>query len=67
VEARSSATRAARRALFEDAVAIVREEYHRDLSPDEVARRIATSRRRLQRVFAEVGDTTCGGPTRAAS
>ena len=34
------------------------EEYHRNLSPDEVARRIATSRRQLQRVFAEVGHTT---------
>jgi AraC family transcriptional regulator, regulatory protein of adaptative response / methylphosphotriester-DNA alkyltransferase methyltransferase len=47
-----------RRALFDDAVAIVSAEYHRDLTPGEVARRIATSRRQLQRVFAEVGGTT---------
>ena len=47
-----------RRALFEDAVAIVEQEYQRDLTPAEVARRIATSPRQLQRVFAEVGQTT---------
>ncbi len=51
-------TRAVRRAIFEDAVAIVRREYARDLRPAEVARRVATSRRQLQRVFAEIGGTT---------
>ena len=58
MEAKHDATRATRRALFADAATIVRDEYHRDLTPDEVARRIATSRRQLQRVFAEVGHTT---------
>jgi AraC family transcriptional regulator of adaptative response / methylphosphotriester-DNA alkyltransferase methyltransferase len=58
MESKSGSTLAARRALFEDAVAIVRDEYPRDLTPNEVARRIATSRRQLQRVFAEVGQTT---------
>jgi AraC family transcriptional regulator, regulatory protein of adaptative response / methylphosphotriester-DNA alkyltransferase methyltransferase len=58
VEQDSHSTPAARRALFDDAVAIVRREYTRDLRPQEVARRIATSRRQLQRVFAEIGHTT---------
>ena len=53
-----ASTQRARRALFDDAVAIVRAEYHRDLTPDEVARRVAMSRRQLQRVFTEVGGTT---------
>jgi AraC family transcriptional regulator, regulatory protein of adaptative response / methylphosphotriester-DNA alkyltransferase methyltransferase len=51
-------TRAARRAIFDDAVAILEREYARALAPGEVARRIATSRRQLQRVFAEIGGTT---------
>jgi AraC family transcriptional regulator, regulatory protein of adaptative response / methylphosphotriester-DNA alkyltransferase methyltransferase len=51
-------TRAARRAIFDDAVAILEREYARALSPGEVARRVATSRRQLQRVFAEIGGTT---------
>jgi AraC-like DNA-binding protein len=51
-------TPVARRALFDDAVAIVQREYTRDLRPGEVARRVATSRRQLQRVFAEIGQTT---------
>ncbi len=40
--------------LLRDARAIMREEYADDLSLDEVATRIATSRRQLQRVFAEL-------------
>jgi AraC family transcriptional regulator, regulatory protein of adaptative response / methylphosphotriester-DNA alkyltransferase methyltransferase len=51
-------TPAARRAIFEDAVAILQREYSRALDPDQVARRVATSRRQLQRVFAEIGGTT---------
>lgn len=47
-----------RRALFEEAVAIIEREYARDLELDEVARRVATSRRQLQRAFAESGDTS---------
>jgi transcriptional regulator GlxA family with amidase domain len=61
MQAAAPSTRAARRAIFEDAVAIVRREYARDLGPDEVARRVATSRRQLQRVFAEIGGTTFSG------
>jgi transcriptional regulator GlxA family with amidase domain len=55
---KAPATREARRAIFEEAAAIVRSEYASDLRPDTVARRVATSRRQLQRVFAEVGGTT---------
>jgi AraC family transcriptional regulator, regulatory protein of adaptative response / methylphosphotriester-DNA alkyltransferase methyltransferase len=51
-------TQAVRRAIFEDAVAILQREYSRDLHPGDVARRVATSRRQLQRVFAEIGGTT---------
>lgn len=47
-----------RGSLFNDAVAIVAAEYGRQLELDEVARRVATSRRQLQRAFAEIGNTT---------
>jgi AraC-like DNA-binding protein len=47
-----------RRALFEDATHVVETEYAKDLSLDEVARRIATSRRQLQRIYNEIGGTT---------
>ena len=47
-----------RGSLFNDAVAIVATEYGRQLELDEVARRVATSRRQLQRAFAEIGNTT---------
>lgn len=47
-----------RRALFEEAVAIIEREYARDLELDEIARRVATSRRQLQRAFAECGGTS---------
>jgi AraC family transcriptional regulator, regulatory protein of adaptative response / methylphosphotriester-DNA alkyltransferase methyltransferase len=47
-----------RRSLFEEAVAIVEREYADDLALDDIARRVATSRRQLQRAYAEVGDTT---------
>ncbi len=39
-------------------MAIIDREFAADLSLDDIARRIATSRRQLQRSFAEVGDTT---------
>lgn len=45
---------AARAELLHDAREIMREEYADDLSLDDVASRIATSRRQLQRVFAEL-------------
>lgn len=44
--------------LFQDALAIVASDYARDIELDEVAKRVASSRRQLQRVFAEVGNTT---------
>lgn len=51
-------TAARRRQLFEEAVAIIEREYASELSLDPVARRLATSRRQLQRTFSEVGETT---------
>ena len=47
-----------RRALYEEAVEIIEREYASDLELDSVARRLATSRRQLQRAFAEAGDTS---------
>ena len=52
------ATVALRASLFEDATAIVEREYASELSLDDIARRIASSRRQLQRAYAEVGNTT---------
>src|SRR6266480_7545987 len=54
---RSSTVRL-RTSLYEEAVAIVAEEYERDLALDEIARRVASSRRQLQRAYAEIGQTT---------
>ena len=47
-----------RRSLYEEATRIVADEYAADLELDEIARRVASSRRQIQRVFAEVGQTT---------
>ena len=47
-----------RTSLFRDAVAIVETEYGSDLSLDQIARRVASSRRQLQRSYAEIGNTT---------
>jgi AraC family transcriptional regulator of adaptative response / methylphosphotriester-DNA alkyltransferase methyltransferase len=47
-----------RTSLFEDAVAIVEDEYATELSLDDIARRVASSRRQLQRAYAEIGGTT---------
>ena len=47
-----------RTSLFHDAVAIVEQEYASDLSLDDIARRVASSRRQLQRAYAEIGHTT---------
>ena len=47
-----------RTALYDDSVAIVEAEYGDDLSLDEIARRVASSRRQLQRAYAEIGRTT---------
>ena len=51
-------TRRYRAALYDDAIAVVEQEFAQDLSLDDIARRIATSRRQLQRSFSEIGDTT---------
>jgi len=47
-----------RRALFEEAVEIIEREYAKALELDDVARRLATSRRQLQRAFAETDETS---------
>jgi len=47
-----------RTSLYDDAVAIVDAEYASDLALDDIARRVASSRRQLQRAYAEIGDTT---------
>jgi transcriptional regulator GlxA family with amidase domain len=51
-------TVARRRALFEEAVEIIEREFAQPLELDDVARRLATSRRQLQRAFAEIGGTS---------
>jgi AraC-like DNA-binding protein len=56
--AKRPATAARRRSLFEEAAEIIEREYAQDLALNEVARRIAASRRQLQRSFAEAGGTT---------
>ena len=52
------ATISLRTSLFEDATAIVAIEFADDLSLDDIARRVASSRRQLQRAYAEIGNTT---------
>ena len=47
-----------RRTLYEEAVEIINREYSQPLELDDVARRLATSRRQLQRAFAEAGNTS---------
>jgi AraC family transcriptional regulator, regulatory protein of adaptative response / methylphosphotriester-DNA alkyltransferase methyltransferase len=47
-----------RTSLFEEAVTIVEVEYASDIGLDDVARRVASSRRQLQRAYAEIGRTT---------
>ena len=47
-----------RTSLYEDATAIVAVEFADELSLDDIARRVASSRRQLQRAYAEIGDTT---------
>jgi transcriptional regulator GlxA family with amidase domain len=47
-----------RRALFQEAAAIIEREFDSELELDDVARRVATSRRQLQRAFAESGSTS---------
>jgi AraC-like DNA-binding protein len=52
------ATTRLRASLYHEANEIVAREFASDLSLDDVARRVATSRRQLQRAYAEVGATT---------
>jgi AraC family transcriptional regulator, regulatory protein of adaptative response / methylphosphotriester-DNA alkyltransferase methyltransferase len=47
-----------RASLYADAVAIVEREYGRDVALDNIARRVASSRRQLQRAYGEIGGTT---------
>jgi AraC family transcriptional regulator of adaptative response / methylphosphotriester-DNA alkyltransferase methyltransferase len=47
-----------RASLLEEANAIVAREYASELSLDDLARRVASSRRQLQRAYAEIGGTT---------
>jgi two-component system response regulator YesN len=47
-----------RQELYREAMALIASEYASDLNLDAVARRLATSRRQLQRAFAESGETT---------
>jgi AraC family transcriptional regulator, regulatory protein of adaptative response / methylphosphotriester-DNA alkyltransferase methyltransferase len=49
-----------REQLYRDALRVICADYASPLTVDEVARRIATSRRQLQRVIGEVGGTTFG-------
>jgi transcriptional regulator GlxA family with amidase domain len=52
---RRPATHEARLAIFAEAAEILAGDYSRTIRIDDVARRVATSPRQLQRVFAEVG------------
>ena len=47
-----------RRELYLEALGLIAHEYAQPLTLDSVARRLATSRRQLQRVLAEQGNTT---------
>ena len=47
-----------RRQLYEEALEIIQLEYADDLALDHVAHRVASSRRQLQRAFAEAGETS---------
>ena len=47
-----------RTSLFRDATAIVERELGEDVSLDDIARRVASSRRQLQRAYSEIGHTT---------
>jgi two-component system response regulator YesN len=57
-KAKRPATAQRRRALFLDAARIIEDEFHEKLALDDVARRVATSRRQLQRAFTEAGQTS---------
>jgi AraC family transcriptional regulator of adaptative response / methylphosphotriester-DNA alkyltransferase methyltransferase len=56
--AKRPATVQRRHELFVEATSIIEVEYEAKLTLDDVARRVATSRRQLQRAFAEAGETS---------
>jgi AraC family transcriptional regulator, regulatory protein of adaptative response / methylphosphotriester-DNA alkyltransferase methyltransferase len=56
--AKRPATALRRRAIFLEATEIIDAEFRKKLQLDDVARRVATSRRQLQRAFAEAGETS---------
>jgi AraC family transcriptional regulator, regulatory protein of adaptative response / methylphosphotriester-DNA alkyltransferase methyltransferase len=58
VPTQRSSTIRLRTSLYEEAARIVEVEYASDLSLDDIARRVASSRRQLQRAFHEIGRTT---------
>ena len=58
VPSQRAATVQLRSSLFSEATAIVEREYATQLSLDVIARRVASSRRQLQRAYSEVGHTT---------
>jgi AraC family transcriptional regulator, regulatory protein of adaptative response / methylphosphotriester-DNA alkyltransferase methyltransferase len=57
-DAKRPTTAERRRALYEEAAQLIRNDYARPLSLELVARRVAASRRQLQRAFAEAGQTS---------
>jgi transcriptional regulator GlxA family with amidase domain len=60
-----TATHEAHRALYLEALALIRREYATDLRLPEVARRIGASGRALQRAFAEHGERSFSEELRA--
>ena len=56
--AKSELTHLRRAAIFADAAEIIEREHADPIDVDLLARRVAASRRQLQRAFAEVGGTT---------
>jgi transcriptional regulator GlxA family with amidase domain len=56
--AKRPATVQRRHELFVEAAAIIETEYESKHALDDVARRVATSRRQQQRAFAEAGETS---------
>lgn len=47
-----------REQLYREAMELIARDYSRDLQLEGVARTLATSRRQLQRAFAEIGNTS---------
>jgi AraC family transcriptional regulator, regulatory protein of adaptative response / methylphosphotriester-DNA alkyltransferase methyltransferase len=58
VPTQRSSTIRLRMSLYHEANEILEHEYAAELSLDDIARRLASSRRQLQRAYAEIGGTT---------